>query len=79
MRNEDKIISIIVKQSVVSEQEISKNDLLVVLGIDSLKMVELIVALEDELGITFDDSELDPMNLTTVEAIINLANKYLNV
>lgn len=79
MRNEDKIISIIAKQSVVSEQEISKNNLLVVLGIDSLKMVELIVALEDELGITFDDSELDPMNLTTVEAIVNLANKYLNV
>lgn len=40
-------------------------------GWDSLKQVELIFAIEDELGIQFDESEIE--QLTGVQAIIELA------
>ena len=46
------------------------------LGLDSLKIVELIVALEDELHIEFDESDLDPATLETVDHIHALVKKY---
>jgi len=79
MSYDKKIKMIIAQQSIVPVQEIDNNDSLTSIGIDSLKMVELIVALEDGLGIKFDDSELDPGLLTTVESIIKLTEKYMNV
>jgi acyl carrier protein len=75
MRN-DCTLDIISQQSIVSKDEISIDDSLASIGIDSLKMVELIVALEDELEITFDDSDLDPSQLQTVRTIIDLVEKY---
>jgi len=65
--------------SIISESEISPSDDLLSLGIDSLKMVELMIALEDTFRITFDDSELDPSTLKKVSDIIDLTEKYISV
>jgi acyl carrier protein len=78
MNYEEKIKMIIAQQSIVLVHEINNEDSLALIGIDSLKMVELIVALEDGFDIQFDDSELDPSLLTTVDSIIKLTEKYMN-
>lgn len=46
------------------------------LGIDSLRMVELVVALEDAFGITFAQSDLDPQAYQRVADIYALVEKY---
>lgn len=46
------------------------------LGFDSLRMVELIVALEEEFGIQFCEDDLDPAQLLTVEDLYVLTEKY---
>jgi len=71
------IINILAGQAIVDSIEIQGEDSLASIGIDSLKMVELIVALEDELTITFEDSDLDPALLPTVNAVIELVRKYI--
>ena len=50
-----------------------KNDL----GIDSLKIVELIVELEKSYGIFFNEGDLDFDKLVTVRNIYELLNKYV--
>ena len=39
------------------------------LGIDSLRMVELLVAIEESCGILFEESDLEPTRLNTIEDI----------
>jgi len=63
--------------STFNEESIETCDTLVSIGIDSLRMVELIVTLEDKFGITFDDSDIDSNLLKTVNDIIELVNKYV--
>jgi len=46
------------------------------LGIDSLRMVELIVAIEDAYNIVFDESDLDPERLATVGDLYDLIELY---
>ena len=48
------------------------------LGIDSLKMVELIIALEEAYSTTFDDSVLDPQRLVSVGDVYKLISDYVN-
>jgi len=78
MNQNKTIIETISSISFTSAEEINGDDLLVSIGIDSLKMVELIVALEDTFNITFDDSELDPGVLNKVDDIVKLTQKYLD-
>lgn len=47
------------------------------LGIDSLRIVELVVALEEKFNITINETNLDPDLLKTVEDIYLLVNKYI--
>lgn len=47
------------------------------LGLDSLGMVTLLVALEDAFQIELDESDLDPFALQTVDDIVRLAEKYM--
>lgn len=47
------------------------------LGIDSLALVELIIALEEEFQIEFSDSDLDPEKIQTVGDIRDLLNRYV--
>lgn len=45
------------------------------LGIDSLRLVELLVAIEEDLNVMFDEADLDPGKIATVQDIIVLINK----
>ena len=44
--------------------------------LDSLSMVMLLVEIEDNFGIELDESDMNPFDLTTVESIINMVEKY---
>lgn len=46
-------------------------------GLDSLSLVVLIAGIEDELGITFDDGDLQPENITMLADLTALTGKYL--
>ncbi len=46
------------------------------MGFDSLRMVELIVALEERFNITFKESDLDPDVINTVGDLYTLVDKY---
>lgn len=46
------------------------------LGLDSLNIVELIVELEERFDIEIDESDLDPVELQTVDQIYALVKKY---
>jgi len=72
----EKVIETVAELSFIPADDINQDDTLTSLGFDSLKMVELIVALEDEFNIVFNDSDLNPENLTAVESIINLIEKH---
>ena len=73
----NQIIAIVSEQSTVEPDELDIGDSFASIGIDSLKMVEVIVEIEDTLGILFDDSDLDMEKLKTVEDIIQLAGQRL--
>ncbi len=47
------------------------------LGFDSLSIVELIVNLEEEFNLQFNESDLDPRNIQTVEDIYQLLARYV--
>lgn len=46
------------------------------LGFDSLKLVEVIVALENAFGVEIDEAELDPARLNTVSDLYCLMHRY---
>ncbi|MCF0110904.1 MAG: acyl carrier protein [Erysipelotrichaceae bacterium] len=43
------------------------------LGIDSLDLVDVVVSMEEELGISFEDDEL--LGLKSVQDVLNLVDK----
>ena len=47
------------------------------LGLDSLSLAGLIIALEDEFAIRFDDGDLDPAKLSTAGSLAELVRKYV--
>ncbi len=55
-------------ESIKAEQEVVKD-----LGADSLDVVELMMALEDEYGITLPEGEVE--NVKTVQDIVDMMNK----
>ena len=46
------------------------------LGLDSLQMVILLIALEDIFEIELEEADIDPGLLVTVEDVISLTKKY---
>ena len=46
------------------------------LGLDSLAMVNLLLAIEDAYGVTLEESDMDPMTLLTVADVSALVEKY---
>lgn len=76
MKNE-KIVEIIAQIAGINKEDIDLNDELKILGINSLETVELLLVLEETFEIVFDISDLDIDELGSVEAIINLTNKYI--
>ena len=77
MEYKEKLFEIIAGLSVVSKKNIELEDEFAHIGIDSLKIVELIVKIEDEFNIKFEDSELNPVKLLFVKNIVNLTEKYV--
>jgi len=77
MNHKNKVLNIISELSALSDKDIDLEDKLSEIGIDSLKSVELIIKLEEELNIRFDDGELDPSKLVTVKNILELTEKYI--
>lgn len=71
-RMKEKIISIISNYTFVDKERISVTDELKNLGIDSFKMVELILELEKEFGVIFGERVLDMETLKDVQSIIDL-------
>ena len=45
-------------------------------GLDSLSMVALLVEIEERMRVTFDDGDLDPEKLVTLEDLVCLTWKY---
>jgi len=71
-----KINDILMEAAFLDNPPIPDEDLKNDLGIDSLRMVELIVELETEFDILIDETDLDPEKIKTVRDIYNLVNKY---
>ena len=46
-------------------------------SLDSLRMVMLLVALEDTFEIELDESDMNPFSLITVQDVIDLVMKYV--
>lgn len=46
------------------------------LAMDSLRMVTLLLMLEDSFEIELDESDMNPFQLLTVEDVVRLASKY---
>lgn len=47
------------------------------LGMDSLRMVMLLVTIEDTFEIELDESDMNPFSLITVQNVVNLVMKYV--
>lgn len=70
----DKIKSLLAEQLCIEESEIKvDSDLVADLGADSLDMVQLLIAMEKEFGISFGDDDLK--NVKTVQDVINFVEK----
>ncbi len=59
-----------VKEILQTEEPISRDTDLFLLGLDSITAVDLIVNLESMFGIAFEDDELIVENFSTVEKIM---------
>ena len=46
------------------------------LGFDSLKLVMLLVLIEDTFDIELDESDMNPFALITVQNVVDLVTKY---
>lgn len=57
--------------------ELSSDENLKASGLDSLSLVVLIAAIEDEFGFQFNDDDLQPDNLNTLSDIKHLVEKYI--
>lgn len=48
------------------------------LAMDSLRMVMLLITLEDTFEIELDESDMNPFSLITVQDVVDLAMKYVS-
>lgn len=60
-----------------SKPDISVNDNISDLNLDSMSLVSLLVKLEEDFLIEFTESDLDPYDLKTVNSICALVRKYI--
>lgn len=72
--NLEKVIGLLASQLNISKDKISADSRIIEdLGADSLDMVEMLMTLEDEFGISISDEEA--VNLKTVADIVNYIEK----
>ena len=66
------IMEIVFLDQLPNPEDDIKNDL----GIDSLKIVELMIALEETLEIEFSEDDLDPETIRTVQDLYAIVSGY---
>ena len=72
--NLEKVIGLLANQLNISKDKINADSKIIEdLGADSLDMVEMLMTLEDEFGISISDEEA--VNLKTVADIVNYIEK----
>ena len=77
MREMDiKVVEILEDLCLTSIEDTSKT-LVGDLAMDSLRMVMLLVTIEDSFDIELDESDMNPFDLITVNDVINLVKKYV--
>ncbi len=70
----EKVQALLAEQLDISADKITpESEVVKDLGADSLDVVELLMQLEEEFGITLPDSEME--NLKTVQDIVNMMEK----
>lgn len=70
----EKVRAMLAEQLDISEDKITpESEVVKDLGADSLDVVELIMALEEEYGVTLPESEME--NLKTVQDIVTMMEK----
>ena len=73
---ERRAIEIIVEQLGVSEEEVTMEASFIDdLGADSLDLVELIMAMEEEFGIEISDEDAE--KIQTVQDVVNYINEHM--
>jgi acyl carrier protein len=73
---ERRVIEIIVEQLGVSEEEVTiEASFIEDLGADSLDLVELIMAMEEEFGIEISDEDAE--KIQTVQDVVNYINEHM--
>jgi len=74
MENLNKVIDVICEQLVVNKEDVnSESDIVQDLGADSLDVVELIMAIEEEFDIQISDDEAE--KIVTVGDIVSAIEK----
>ena len=69
-----RLISLIARHMEVTEAEVDSEQSLSAIGVDSLEMVEIVILVEDELGITLPDNLLNKIDsLTDLVAVVDSA------
>lgn len=68
----------IIEELCVSKVEDTEKTLVDDLAMDSLRLVTLLVSIEDNFEIELDESDMNPFLLNTVEDVINLVTKYVH-
>jgi len=73
---ERRVIEIIVEQLGVSEEEVTlEASFIEDLGADSLDLVELIMAMEEEFGVEISDEDAE--KIQTVHDVVNYINEHM--
>ena len=73
---ERRVIEIIVEQLGVSEEEVTMEASFIEdLGADSLDLVELIMAMEEEFGIEISDEDAE--KIQTVQDVVSYINEHM--
>jgi acyl carrier protein len=72
---EQKVLEVLEDLCMTTVEDASKK-LIGDLAMDSLRMVMLLVTLEEVFSIELDESDLNPFLLITVQDVIDLASKY---
>lgn len=73
------LINLIKKEFNLDGNEIQSNNNFTNLGIDSLKMIKLVILIENEFNLEIDDEEVIPENFDSIKSISKLILDKLNL
>ena len=76
MEIQERVFELLEEITMVGEVSVY-DELTTDLGLDSLGMISLLVALEDTFHIELDESDMDPLALQTVADIVQRIEKYM--